>query len=145
MVDGTRLQLTRLERGSKLSIKDQLKGVAPNFIHSLDAAALVLCLERCRTAGIEDISAIHDAYGTHAANMEPLSVFLREAFVEVHRVDVLGGFRAACRTMLAGHLMEVEKLLPEEADRKADAALPPPLRHGGLNLEAVLRSDYFFA
>lgn len=145
MVDGTRLQLTRLERGSKLSIKDQLKGVAPNFIHSLDASALVLCLERCRTAGIEDISAIHDAYGTHAANMEPLSVFLREAFVEVHRVDVLGGFRAACRIMLAGHLTTVEKLPSEEAEARADAALPPPLSHGRLSLEAVLQSAYFFA
>lgn len=144
-LDGTRLQLTRMVRTAKLSIKDQLQGIPPNFIHSLDAAALVLCLERCRAAGIEDVSAIHDAYGTHAANMEPLSVFLREAFVEVHQHDVLGGFRNSCKRVLVDALVGDLGMEPEEAEKEADGRLPPVPPFGNLDIGAVIQSDYFFA
>ena len=139
------LKVTVTERTAKLSPKDQLQGIAPNFIHSLDGAALMLCLKRCREAGIEDFASVHDAYGTHAANMNALAQFLREAFVEVHEHDVLGEFRAACQRILVDVLVAEKGMDPLRAAEKADEMLPAPLEKGDLDLAAVLESEYFFA
>lgn len=145
LLDGHFVKLTRSEKTAKLSVKEQTQGIAPNFIHSLDAAALKLCLKKCREVGIEDFASVHDAYGTHAANMNPLAQFLREAFVEVHRHDVLGEFRAACQRVMVDALVVTEGMDPFEASQKADEMLPPPLERGTLDIEAVLSSPYFFA
>lgn len=145
MLSGERVDVTVQERTAKLSPKDQLQGIAPNFIHSLDGAALMLCLKRCRAVGIEDFAAVHDAYGTHAANMNALAQFLREAFVEVHEHDVLGEFRAACQRILVDVLVAEKGMDPLDAAEKADEMLPAPLEKGSLDLSAVLQSDYFFA
>lgn len=145
LLDGESFDVTINERTAKLSSKEQLQGIAPNFIHSLDAAALVLCLKRCRAAGIEDVVSIHDAYGTHAANMGALAHFLREAFVEVHEHDVLGEFRAACQRIIVADLVDREGIDPLEAAERADEALPEPLPQGSLVLGDVLNSPYFFA
>lgn len=144
-LSGELFKVTVQERTAKLSTKEQLQGIAPNFIHSLDGAALMLCLKRCREAGIEDFASVHDAYGTHAANMNALAQFLREAFVEVHEHDVLGEFRAACQRILVDVLVTEKGMEPLEAAEKADEMLPEPLEKGGLDLNAVLESDYFFA
>lgn len=144
-LSGERVRVTVQERTAKLSAKEQLQGIAPNFIHSLDGAALMLCLKRCREAGIEDFAGVHDAFGTHAANMNPLAQFLREAFVEVHEHDVLGEFRAACQRILVDVLVAEQGMDPLAAAEKADEMLPEPLEKGSLDLSAVLQSDYFFA
>lgn len=145
MLDGETIKLRRNERTAVLSTKEQTQGIAPNFVHSLDASALVDCLRRCREAGIEEFSAIHDAYGTHAANMDALSKFLREAFVATHSVDVLANFRAACERVLVDYLVADKGLDVLEASQKADTMLPPMLEKGELDISAVLQSDYFFA
>lgn len=145
MVDGEQIQVRRAERSAKLSTADQLRGIAPNFIHSLDAAALVLTLKRCKEVGIEDFVSVHDAYGTHAANMNPLTRYLREAFVEVHEHDVLGEFRAACQRVLVDALVTEKGMDPFDAAQKADEMLPAPLPLGSLDIQQILQSDYFFA
>ena len=122
----------------------QLKGIAPNFVHSLDADALRKCILLCRDRGVTAFTAIHDAYGTHAGNMGTLSLALREAFVELHKTDVLGNFRQACASVMIG-LLVAEGMDPDEAMQKADEDLPQPLEMGELDIEGVLTSDYFFA
>lgn len=144
-VDGERLALKRQERTAKLSTVEQLRGIAPNFIHSLDAAALALTLRACKETGIEDFVSVHDAYGTHAANMHPLTKYLREAFVEVHSRDVLGEFRAACQRVLVDALVAEKRMDPFDAAQKADELLPEPLALGSLDISQILQSDYFFA
>lgn len=152
LLDGARVEVTRNEKTAQLSTKEQAQGIAPNFIHSLDASCLVECLKRCREAGIEEFSSVHDAYGTHAANMGALSKFLREAFVATHEVDVLANFRADCQRVLTDWLVVgdpsgsgKEGMDPLEASEKANEMLPVPLEKGGLDLSLVLESDYFFA
>lgn len=143
-LDGDRIDLVIGERSAKLSEQDQLRGIAPNFIHSLDAAALVGTIEKCREAGIEHFSAVHDAYGTHAANMWPMVGYLKQAFVELHEHDLLGGFRAACERVMVAAMVE-EGMDPLEASQKADAKLPRAMTLGDLDIREVLESDYFFA
>jgi DNA-directed RNA polymerase len=144
-LDGQRCQVFLGERTSTLSLKDQLQGISPNFIHSLDASCLVDCLNACLEDGITSFTSVHDAYGTHMANMEVLSVRLREAFVKTHEADVLGLFRQACLEVIIPVLMQRHDLDPLDAYEKADAMLPAPLPHGKLDLNGVLRSEYFFA
>lgn len=134
------------ETTATLSTERQLRGIAPNFIHSLDAAAMMLTVEKCKEAGIEDFTSVHDAFGTHAANMFPLNRFIREAFVEVHEHDLLGAYREACKRVLVDKLL-ADGVTPDplEAEELADRKLPPPPDMGNLDIRAVVESDYFFA
>lgn len=122
---------TKLCGNAKLSIRrstDAVKksrhrnGIAPNFVHSLDASHLTLVVNRARAEGIDAFAMIHDDYGTHAADTGRLYEIIREVFVDMYtRHDVLEAFRAAYG------------FLPE----------PPPM--GDLDLRQVLDSPYFFS
>ena len=102
-------------------------GASPNFIHSLDAAALTLTVNKCLDANMGDFSMVHDSYGTHSPNMPIMSQILREEFVKMYQDnDVLGQLRDhACQTL-------------------GDTSLPMPPSKGNLDLSKVLESYYFF-
>jgi DNA-directed RNA polymerase, mitochondrial len=109
-----------------LSRAKQIKGAAPNFIHSMDAAALALAVCEARERGIEDMSTVHDAWGTHFANVGVLGESVRDTFAQMYEDhDVLQEFYDG---MLAVGI---------EID-------PPPTR-GTLDLSRVRESTYFVA
>jgi DNA-directed RNA polymerase len=119
------------EETDKLHAQRQANGLPPNFVHSLDAAALCLTVERAVAEGITSFAMIHDSYGTHAADTEKLSRLLREAFVEMYEGnDPLGELDCAVR-----------RVLPEELHVR----IPPLPERGELDLRGVLGSDFFFA
>lgn len=97
-------------------------GVAPNFVHSLDASHLTLVVNAARARGIEAFHMVHDDFGTHAADAQALYEIIRQEFVGMYeRHDVLAEFHAAY------------PMLPE----------PPAM--GTLDLRQVLDSQYFFS
>lgn len=111
-----------------LDTQRQLNGICPNFIHSLDASCLMLYLIKCKKAGINSFMTVHDCYGTHAADTEQSAKLLREAFVEIYRQPILENFT---EDVLSG--IEVkEEDIPEIPEK------------GSLDIEDVLKSDYFF-
>lgn len=122
---------TKLCGNAKLSIRrstDEVKksrhrnGIAPNFVHSLDASHLTLVVNAAKAEGIDAFAMIHDDFGTHAADSAALYRIIREVFVGMYtRHDVLEDFRSAYR------------FLPD----------PPPV--GDLDLSQVLDSPYFFS
>jgi DNA-directed RNA polymerase len=63
----------------------QAQGAAPNCIHSLDAAHLMLTTVRCDF----NITTIHDSYGCLLADMPVLFNVVREAFVELYAENPL--------------------------------------------------------
>ena len=68
---------TTWNNSNKLSPMDRRKhelGIAPNFIHSLDAAHLFMTCDSANKAGLT-FSAIHDSYWTHPNNVEKLSKY----------------------------------------------------------------------
>lgn len=103
-------------------------GASPNFIHSLDAAAMTKTINKAKTQGIHDFAMVHDSYGTHSSLMPRMSNILREEFVNMYEQhDVLTELRQhAIRTL-----------------GTEDVPLPP--ERGSLALSNVLKSDYFFA
>lgn len=145
-LDGQEVKLLVGERSAELSVKEQLQGIAPNFIHSLDASALVTCINHCLDAGIKSFSSVHDAYGTHMANMDELARLLRVAFVETHEHDVLGALRTACMEVVVSKMMASGAASdPLDAVEKAEKLMPEPMDVGHLDLNGVLESAYFFA
>jgi DNA-directed RNA polymerase len=96
-------------------------GIAPNFVHSLDASHLTLVVNACTARGINALAMIHDDYGTHAADAQELYEIIRERFVWMYQThDVLAAFHTAY------------------------PMLKPPPAMGDLDLQKVLTSPYFF-
>jgi DNA-directed RNA polymerase len=96
-------------------------GMAPNFVHSMDAAHLQRTVARCADEGITDFLMVHDDYGTHAADCEKMARILREEFVAMYQE----------RDPLA------------EFFEDHPVAGPPPEK-GALDISVVRDSPYFF-
>jgi DNA-directed RNA polymerase len=109
-----------------------LTGVAPNYVHSLDAACLMIAVNKMKAEGIDDIITVHDCFAGRAPDMPIIARCVREAFVEVHEADPLGAFREA-----------VLKVLPEDKHE----LLPElgPLRAGDLDVRQAFDSNYLLA
>lgn len=98
-------------------------GIAPNFVHSLDASHLTRVAVALRAAGIRDMHMVHDDFGVRPADAERLYHIIRDEFVRMYsETDPLAGFRA----------------------RYPTACGPLPER-GSLDLAGVYRSPFFFS
>ena len=109
-----------------VNTKAALLAIAPNFIHSLDAAHMFLTIRRMILNGIFSFSMIHDSYGCHCNDVDVMRDILREEFVKMHSVNQLEKFRSDVQNQLG-------IMLPEVPDT------------GDLDVTEVLLSDYFFA
>lgn len=127
---GRRLEVTLAVDGSRLNGRGQANGIAPNFVHSLDAAHLRAVARGARAEGIDHLAVIHDSFGTHAANTDRLVTILRDTFVSQYEPDVLARFRDEVAAQLPDDLVEL---------------LPEPPQAGTLDLRDVSRSAYLFA
>ncbi len=110
----------------KIDTLKQRNGIAPNFVHSCDAAHLAATVLKARDAGITHIAAIHDDYGVHACDTQAFAGMIREAFVEQYSDNVL------------------LRLHTELSQKYPDIELPLPPEYGELDISDVLHSKYFF-
>ena len=110
----------------------QANSISPNFVHSLDAAALMRTVSSCACSGIHSFAMIHDSYGTHAADAPLLAATLRETFVSMFggEHDILAAFE--------------KELLERNIDLKPED-LPARPAFGSLNVDKVRESLFFFA
>lgn len=107
------------------------QGISPNFIHSMDAAALHLTVDILnRDYGIKDFMMVHDSYGVHACDVPKMSKVLREVFIDIYQSDQLQIF-----------LTTATKYLPPEYKGK----IPSPPEKGDLDITLVNQSDFFFS
>ncbi len=107
--------------------RQQRQGIAPNFIHSMDAAHLMLTVNAMANKGCTSFAVIHDDFGTHCTKVPELYKVLREQFVEMYsNNDPLFDFKKY-------HEAEYGIKLPD---------LPSM---GSLKLSQVIDSKYFFA
>lgn len=127
---GARIQVIVQVDEEKIDSRSQANGVAPNFVHSLDASHLQAVAAQARREGMGYLAMIHDSFGAHAADTDRLSAILRETFIKQYEGDVLGDFYAQLQQQLGEDLA---------------AELPEPPKAGGLDLSAVLNAAYTFA
>lgn len=106
----------------------QANGLVPNFVHSNDAANLVLTVNAAREVGVEDILTNHDAFACHAANAALLGDAHRDTFVAMYeKHDVM----QELHDQLQGGMVDQTKGIPE------------PPKKGDLELTQVRESLYF--
>jgi Autographiviridae RNA polymerase len=117
------------ENWKSIERRQMVAGIAPNFVHSLDAAHLMLTVVAAEEEERRSMAwaMVHDSFGTHAGDAETLALTLRQQFVRMYEEhDVLAEFRAQLAPV-------VSKELP---------ALPEKL---SLDIRTTLEADYFFA
>lgn len=128
-LSGSLLQLISYEEQDKLDKSKQATSISPNFVHSLDAAAMILTVDKLAGHGYRSFAMIHDSYGVHACDTDQLNYTLRETFVEIYKTDPLTRFR--------------DELVERHPEIKDD--IPPLPKKGKLDLDQVMDSDFFFA
>jgi DNA-directed RNA polymerase len=130
-INGKTVKLTMYAELEKLDRRKQSQGIAPNYVHSCDAAHMMLTVVRAKQVGITNFAMIHDSFGTTAGDVEDLYHVVREAFVEMYgEIAVLEDFR--------------DEILIQLSDNKKLDLEPLPER-GDLDLSKVCESRYCFA
>lgn len=118
----------RVETGN-VDGRRQSQGIAPNYVHSLDACHLMWTVLGSHHEGVDSFSMIHDSFGAHAGSVSIMAAELREAFVSLYGegADRLGDFQR-----------EVREQVPPGTE------LPARPATGSLRVEAVRDSEFFF-
>lgn len=122
------MRLYLKEDTAKVSAKMQKQGIAPNFVHTLDAAHMMLTVNSAAEYGIKDFAMIHDSFGVHAGHVQDFRNVIRHSFVKMYKDnEPLHDLYTTC--MLA---------LP-------NGGIPAVPTYGTLDINNVLDSEYFFA
>jgi DNA-directed RNA polymerase len=112
----------------KVNRRKMRSAFAPNFIHSLDAAAMMRTMVLAKDLGVRNVACNHDSFASVAADSPALAEATRKSFCELFSNDVLANLRA-----------ELVKQLPY------DTVLPDLPQYGDLDVSLVLKSPYFFS
>ena len=105
--------------------------IAPNVVHSLDAAAMTLTICAGLQAGLTHFLVNHDCFYTHAADAATLARLTREQFVSMYQdCNIVAG---------------LERDILTAASPDALSKLPKRPTIGSLELAGVLDSKYFFS
>ncbi len=118
---------------TKTETPDPIKqgnAVAPNIVHSLDAAALMMTVAMCAANGIDHFHMVHDSYGVLAADAQLMADTLRRAFYTLYTSN----------DVVMSLYEQFKAQLPEAEQDK----LPLPPEKGNLDLAEVMQSPYFF-
>lgn len=132
------------------NIGKHVNAISANFVHSLDAThARKTALKAYDAYGIEDFAFVHDSFGTHASSIPSLSKAIRETFHELYaETDLLGDFfDKVCMNLEDEVVLNLKETLLKKFEDKEGVmdAQTFKLKKGKLNLEEVLKSNYFFA
>jgi DNA-directed RNA polymerase len=130
----------------KLLNNKQRDGIAPNFVHSLDAAHLQSVVVNSVDSDIHNFLLIHDSFASLPNQMDEFSMVVRQSLVSMYESrDVLEEFFESARADLVSAMGEAG------ADVKALGKLIDSLdklekpAFGSLDLNGILNSPYAFA
>ena len=109
----------------------QRNGIAPNFIHSMDACHLQRVVNAMKQLGDDNFMMIHDSFGTDCAHAGLLYKVIRQEFVNLYKDQ----------NHLANFLESVKYLIGDDKWSK----VPEIPAFGNLDLDLVKQSDFCFA
>ncbi|RVA09404.1 DNA-dependent RNA polymerase [Mesorhizobium sp. M7A.F.Ca.US.002.01.1.1] len=130
-ISGNMVRLRMYEDTDVFAVPKQATSISPNYVHSMDASAMILTVAELSDRGLTDFAMIHDSYGTHACNTSLLASTLRKVFVEMYQQDPLTKLR--------------DELVLQSLDAPEIGAFDQLPSKGTLDLSLVLQSDFFFA
>lgn len=128
-IGGGLIYIATLEETRDPDTRRHANGIAPNWVHSLDATHLRLAVLYADDMGVSSLAVIHDSFGTHASDTDKLAACLRESMVDIYKNN----------DVLANFLRDVGPNLP------TSAKVPPMPATGSLDLEEIKESQYVFA
>lgn len=126
---GSQVRFYNQEETDTIDSRRQRNGIAPNFIHSMDASHLQRVVVSEHLKGNRNFMMIHDSFGTDAAHAGSLYKTIREEFIGLYKDQ----------NHLEGFLDSVSYLI-DDID-----AVPEIPQFGKLDLELVKQSDFCFA
>ena len=103
--------------------------VSPNVVHSLDSAALMLCVLECVDQGVKDFSLIHDSFGAHPNDTEIMYTAVRQSLTNM--------YEAYCP------FEEIRSQTLAAIDAKDKVPAVPT--KGNLDLSQIIEAEYAFA
>lgn len=107
-----------------------VNGIAPNFIHSLDATALMMTVNAAVKLGLTEFGMVHDSYATLAADAGTLADVIRVQFYKMYtEYSILDSF-----------YKDMQEQYPKDEDVVPDMKVIS----GDLSMDHLLRSRYFF-
>ena len=119
------VSIEREDDSTPVAIADQCDGIAPNYVHSIDATHMFMTARACRAAGVRGLFT-HDCYITHSGTCNDMAVVTRAEFIKLHSADLLGDLLAQFQASFG----------LDFPDRPA---------RGTFDLELVRSSPYFFS
>ncbi len=123
---GGRLRIRIGTHTDKVDTAKQRQGSSPNLVHHVDATHMMMTINACAAEGISDFAMIHDDFGTHACDAGKMQRIISETFVDLHENhNILADFKRV-------HEERHDIILPDLPDT------------GSLDIQAVLKSPYFF-
>ena len=149
---------------------DPLKQAAafpPNFIHSLDAAHMMLSAISCKSENLQ-FASVHDSYWTHACDVDRMSNILRESFVKLHKRDIMHDLKlefesrsqyqkVPIKVVLKGKQLQEWIEYCEQTNRPirsnplkkevtvwVNVKIPALPKKGDFDIDEVMKSKYFF-
>jgi DNA-directed RNA polymerase len=105
--------------------RKQKLSIAPNIIHSFDAAHMMLSVLAAPEG--YSFSVIHDSFGCHAADMEEFGHVIREQFVDIYKTNWFAVFTK------------------DFASQRGEGSMTPAPVRGDFDIDQVLDAEFFFA
>jgi len=128
----------------KIDAKTQAKGIAPNFIHSLDATHLYLALLNASKKGINSFATVHDSFATHSCDVESLSQTLKEEFIRLTNYDILSHFQEEIAKKYGFEIVDTLSKNKEEKLKQIQD-IKTLFVNDHFEIEKIRESKYFFA
>jgi len=113
-----------------LNKNKQKQGLPPNFIHSMDAAHMMMTvISAYEKHKISSFAMVHDSYGVHACDWENFSPLIRREFFNIYSKDILMEFKNELQSCICDFGLQI----------------PLPPETGELDISKVLEAKYFFS
>lgn len=121
--DGSVLRLAFAEPTDEIDSRKQKQGIAPNFVHSMDASHLMLTVCACVDKGVNAFAMIHDSYGVPAGYGSIMFTTVREVFVSTYMEnDVLQDLHDHICNLLSPKMLKDLPEVPTKGDLDLDCA-----------------------
>ncbi len=99
-------------------------GIAPNFVHSMDACHMRMVVNQLAINRVNDIWSVHDAFGCHPNHIDDLRFIVNVKFKETHRADEFNrGTMSKLHHDITGQDMELGDMDLDDIVKKKDGDL----------------------
>jgi DNA-directed RNA polymerase len=112
----------------KLSMRNNLKAIVPNYIHSLDGSIMLSTTNLMKSKGINSLAMVHDSFATHVCDAPALARGLREVVIDTFQNNLQISFDK-----------DIRQSYPDTYNERL-----PFLSTGTLDINQLTKSLYFF-